>query len=328
MTTTGGYHHHRQFIIITLGLWSTVALSCTGKGPQDGGTGVYVPDPTAGDAETSAAESGGAESTSTSTSSTSGGGDGVSTTSGGGESSGSETGVAGCSDATVDENGVAYLPIPGFGYEEGGVERFDWQENFKDNGSMRHDFEGAQEENQCLVGYFLVDGPDGEEISAKLGGGPHSSDNSDWADTHDVAITNFSGDRSRIRWEADHPSYDDGPTFDIEVGDVRGKWVGAAACKLNFDEDGDGEFDHIWYLAWVDPEGLDESDKPNNAWVSTMDTKVPIEDVELKSPTIPYVVTIDEGEEAQATIRVDEQDEGSYEYMHIAYRSPVQFAGK
>lgn len=35
-----------------------------------------------------------------------------------------------------DQNGVEYIALPGFTYE-GGVERFDWHENFKSNGSMR-----------------------------------------------------------------------------------------------------------------------------------------------------------------------------------------------
>ena len=222
----------------------------------------------------------------------------------------------------TDQNGVAYIDLPGFTYE-GGIERFDWRENFKSNGSMRHDFEGTPEENQCLVGYFVVDGPDDEEISAKLGGGPHTDDHETWADTHDLAIANFAGDRSRIRWEATHPEYDDGPVFDIDVGDLRNKWVGAMACKLNVDEDGDGTTDAIRYVAYIDPEGLDAQGVPANAWVQTMDATIPVDDVALKSPTVPYVVTIGESDQAQATMRIDEQDEDAYAYEHIAYRSPL-----
>lgn len=231
-------------------------------------------------------------------------------------------GACGGGGPTVDRNGVEYIAIPGFTYE-GGVERFDWHENFKSNGSMRHDFEGTPEENQCLVGYFVVDGPDDEEISAKLGGGPHTDDHETWADTHDLGIATFAGDRSRIRWEATHPEYDDGPTFDIDVGDLRNQWVGAMACKLNLDDDGDGTTDTIWYVAYVDPQGLDAQGNPANAWAQTMDAKIPVDDVELKSPAVPYVVTIGEADQAQATMRIDEQDEDAYEYDHITYRAPI-----
>lgn len=54
-----------------------------------------------------------------------------------------------------------------------------------------------------------------------------------------------------------------------------------------------------------------------------MDSQIPVDDVELKSPTVPYVVTLGEADQAQATMRIDEQDEDGYEYDHIAYRSPV-----
>jgi hypothetical protein len=217
---------------------------------------------------------------------------------------------------------VAYVPLPGFTYT-GGVERFDWHENFKSNGSMRHDFEGTTEVNQCVIGYFFVDGPDDEEISAKLGGGPHTDSHKTWADTHDVAITNFAGDRARVRWEATHPQYDSGPTADIDVGDIRNEWVGAMGCKLNLDEDENGEVDHIWYVAYVDPEGLDAAGNPRNGWVQTLDLKIDVDDVELKSPAVPYVVTIGEEDEAQATMRIDEQDEDDYGYAFVTYRAPV-----
>ncbi|HYO60020.1 discoidin domain-containing protein [Archangium sp.] len=222
----------------------------------------------------------------------------------------------GTGGGSVDKNGVAYLPIAGFRYVG---ERFDWTQNFKADGSMRHDFENTPHGNQCVVGYFVVNGPDAEEISAKLGGGPHSSDHPTWADTYDLGITNFTGTRSRLRYEATHPDYTAGPTRTISLGDLRNKWVGAMGCKLNLDQDGNGSIDRIRVLAWVDPTGLDSTGKPKNGWVNTLDLTLTLPDVDLKSPTIPYVVTIGQSAESQATIRIDEQG-SSYQYKYVAYR--------
>ncbi|MGE3543191.1 MAG: hypothetical protein AB7L28_04645 [Kofleriaceae bacterium] len=215
-----------------------------------------------------------------------------------------------------DENGVIYLDVPGYEYVS---ERFDWTENFKSNGSMRHDFEGAADSNQCLVGYFYVTGPTKEEISAKLASGPHSEDDPDYADTYDLGLVNFKGDRARLRYESTHPSYDEGPTNSLDVGDIREKWVGAMGCKLNFDSDGDGEADSAKVLAFVDTSGLDADGKPQNNWESTLDETISFDDVELKSPSEPYVATIGKPELAQATMRIDEQGD-DYDYKFIAYR--------
>lgn len=228
------------------------------------------------------------------------------------------SGEAGSTMAGQDKNGVAYITIPGFVYA---AERFDWTKNFKSNGSMRHDFENAPDENQVVVGYFKVDGPDDEEISAKLGGGPHGDDNPDWADCYDIGIIDFAGTSSRLRFEKSHPDYASGPSAKVTgIGDVRNEWVGAMGMKLNLDTDGDGKTDKVRVLAWVDPDGLDAAGKPKNGWKKTLDVTLALSEVKLKSPTIPYVTTIGESSQAQATIRIDGQDDGSYEYKFVAYR--------
>lgn len=230
----------------------------------------------------------------------------------------SSSGDAGPSLAGQDKNGVAYMAIPGFVYAG---ERFDWTKNFKSDGSMRHDFENTPDENQAVVGYFKADGPSGEEISAKLGGGPHDKDNPEWADCYDIGIIDFAGTSSRLRFEKTHPSYESGPTAKVTgIGDVRNKWVGAMGMKLNLDTDGDGKTDKVRVLAWVDPDGLDAAGKPKNGWKKTFDATLALADVDLKSPTIPYVTTIGESSAAQATIRIDEQEASSYEYKYVAYR--------
>ncbi|MGE0868459.1 MAG: hypothetical protein AB7P03_07855 [Kofleriaceae bacterium] len=217
---------------------------------------------------------------------------------------------------TYDENGVEYLAINGFTYES---ERFDWTKNFKSNGSMRHDFENTPDGNQCLVGYFFVDGSDREEISAKLASGPHSDDDPDYADTYDLGIVNFSGDRARLRYESTHPNYDDGPTNSFEVGDIRNTWVGAMGCKLNLDTNNDGEPDAAKILAFIDTSGLDADGKPQNNWESTLDETIRFDEVSLKSPAEPYVATIGKPEISQATMRIDGQGD-DYDYKFIAYR--------
>jgi hypothetical protein len=224
---------------------------------------------------------------------------------------------------SVDKNGVAYVALPGFSYV-GGKERFDWKENFKSNGSMRHDFSGTAEGNQCALGYFVVEGPNDEELSIKLGGGPHNDDNPEYADTYDFGVTNFAGNKSRLRFEKTHPDYSDSiPGLSFSFGSVENKWVGVMACKLNLDDNADSQVDKIWTVAWVDPQGLDAQGKPKNAWTKVFDKKLSLGEVKLKSPTEPYVATIGKPQLAQATVRIDEQDEGSYEHKYVAYRSPV-----
>jgi hypothetical protein len=223
----------------------------------------------------------------------------------------------GTTPLTYDTNGVAYVKIEGYRYLLD-KERFDWSENFQGD-SMRHDFENAPESNQCLVGYFMVDGPDDEEISAKLASGPHNDDNSEYADTYDLGLFNFGGTRARLRYEATHPDYDDGPEADINIGDVRGTWVGAMGCKLNFDSNKDGTFDTAKVLAFVDTSGFDASGKPQNKWQPTLDLSIPFADVQLKSPEEPYVATIGKPEISQATLRIDGQG-GDYDYKFLAYR--------
>ena len=41
----------------------------------------------------------------------------------------------------------------------------------------------------------------------------------------------------------------------------------------------DGTVDRIWYLAYIDTQGLDAAGRPKNAWTKTMDVKVDVDDV-------------------------------------------------
>jgi hypothetical protein len=69
----------------------------------------------------------------------------------------------------------------------------------------------------------------------------------------------------------------------------------------------------------IDVGGLDASGRPRNEWRTTLDVDIPFTEVGLKSPSTPYVATIGHSEEAQATLRIDQQGSG-YEYKYVTYR--------
>jgi hypothetical protein len=217
----------------------------------------------------------------------------------------------------VDANGILYHDFAGFEYA---AERTDWRRNFRADGSMRHDFLNVPHDNQCLVGYFKVSGPDNEEISAKLASGPHTDREPTWADTYGIGVINVAGTRARLRYEATHPRYRAGPSRPVSgIGRIEGRWVGALGCKLNIDRNGDGTPDTARIVAMVDAAGLDASGRPGNDWRTTLDVEIPFAEVGLKSPATPYVATIGHPEDAQATFRTDEQGP-AYEYRYVTYR--------
>ena len=72
-------------------------------------------------------------------------------------------------------------------------ETWTFTKNFRSDGSMRCDFKDRIRKSVYVGGYFKVKGPDSEEVSAKLNGGPHTSSSPEntYADTMDLGITNF-----------------------------------------------------------------------------------------------------------------------------------------
>jgi hypothetical protein len=217
----------------------------------------------------------------------------------------------------ADPNGIVYHDFPGFAYVE---ERTDWRRNFRPDGSNRHDFLDVPHDNQCLVGYVKVSGPDNEEISVKLASGPHSDKQATWADTYVIGVVNFQGTRARLRYEATHPSYRPGPSRPVTgLGSIVERWIGALGCKLNLDKTGDGTPDTARIVAMVDAGGLDAAGRPANVWKPTLDLEIPFGEVGLKSPATPFVVTIGHSEMAQATLRIDQQGAG-YEHKYVTYR--------
>ena len=147
--------------------------------------------------------------------------------------------------------------------------------NFRSDGSMRIDWKGkpasmSDTDGVFLAGYFNIDlggerttandctANPSEEISMKMNGGPHSSSNSEWADTMDSGTISFNGDRSRFRTEEDHPDYSGSysgrslsggwPIQTSNLCTVPGGWTGAATAKVNVDTNDDGTADAVTHI--------------------------------------------------------------------------------
>ena len=228
------------------------------------------------------------------------------------------TGEATTTTSSYDKNGIRYVqPLSGFRLSYSN-ETWTFTKNFRSDSSMRCDFSDRVRDSVYIGGYFKVKGPDSEEVSAKLNGGPHTSScpENTYADTMDVGITNLSGTRSRVRWEKKHPNYSSGispSSTSLPVGDVRNKWGGYCGLKINLDDNGDDEPDRVALVGMVGVGGLNSTTmKPVNNWkVTYLRYFIPSE-IALKSIWTPYVATIDKPELAYQTIRIDEQSQSEW----------------
>jgi len=214
----------------------------------------------------------------------------------------------------VDKNGIAYLqPLLSDGYKlTYSNETWTFRKNFRTDGSQRCDFEGNPKDSAFIAGYFKPEGSDdGEEVAAKLNGGPHSSSNPSYADVIDMGITNFLGTKSRVRWEKDHPQYSSnvatGPGSQLPIGDVRNKWLGYCGFKVNLDTNNDGKPDSVAVIGMVDVGGLDANGKPKNQWKVTYKRIFKGTEIPLKSIYTCYMNTIGKSDQCQQTIRIDQQ---------------------
>jgi hypothetical protein len=235
--------------------------------------------------------------------------------------------------STTDRNGIEYLQPSGYDLEYG-TEHFSFVKNFRSDGSMRMDFEGTNIAFPSLfiAGYFNVELGGGserdcradprEEISIKVNGGPHNDDDPEYADTMDAGVIKFNADSpSRFRVEPEHPDYSSSYSsralpsggWPIQVSDicsVPGGFIGAALFKLVLDNNDDGTADAVRIISLVDESGL-QNNRPQNNWeiVYTREFSIPNGMDGIKSMEIPYVCLpeVDECDEAQQTIRIDEQ---------------------
>jgi hypothetical protein len=225
-----------------------------------------------------------------------------------------------------DKNGVRYVqPLSSYRLTYSN-ETWTFTKNYRSDGSMRCDFKDRIRKSVYIGGYFKVKGPDGEEVAAKLNGGPHTSSSPEntYADTMDIGITNFLGTKSRVRWEKTHPIYSSGvnpASSNLPVGDVRGKWRGFCGLKVNLDSDGNGNPDRVALIGMVDVGGLDATTmKPRNNWKMTYYRVFTPSAIPLKSIWTPYVATISKPELAQQTIRIDQQSQSEWLSSNPPYK--------
>ena len=228
--------------------------------------------------------------------------------------------------SSYDKNGVRYVqPVSSFKLTYSN-ETWTFTKNFRSDGSMRCDFKDRIRKSVFVGGYFKVKGPDSEEVSAKLNGGPHTSSSPEntYADTMDLGITNFLGTRSRVRWEKTHPDYSSSITpssSSLPVGDVRNKWRGYCGLKVNLDDNRDGKPDRVALIGMVDVGGLNSTTmKPVNNWKITYRRIFTPSEIALKSIWTPYVATIGKPELAQTSIRVDEQSQSEWQSSNPPYK--------
>jgi hypothetical protein len=225
-----------------------------------------------------------------------------------------------------DKNGIKYVqPVPTFKLTYSN-ETWTFTKNFRSDGSMRCDFKDRIRNSVYIGGYFKVKGPDSEEVSAKLNGGPHTSSSPEntYADTMDVGITNFLGTKSRVRWEKTHPNYSSSisaSSSSLPVGDVRNKWRGYCGLKVNLDDNGDGKPDRVALIGMVDVGGLNSTTmKPVNSWKITYRRIFTPSEIALKSIWTPYVATIGKSGLAQTSLRVDEQSQSEWQSSNPPYK--------
>ena len=191
---------------------------------------------------------------------------------------------------------------------------------------MRCDFKDRIRNSVYIAGYFKVKGPDSEEVAAKLNGGPHTSSSPEntYADTMDIGITNFLGTKSRVRWEKTHPNYTSGiapSSSRLPIGDIRNKWRGFCALKVNLDDNADGKPDRVSLFGLVDVGGLNPTTmKPVNNWKITFSRLFRPSEIALKSIWTPYVATIGKPELAEQTIRIDQQSQSEWLSSNPPYR--------
>ena len=175
---------------------------------------------------------------------------------------------------------------------------------------MEHaEHEHAHDLNSVMVGgYFNVDGPDDEEISAKLGGGLHSSSDGGKAGRcYEINIT-LDGNSVVVYKEDPHSVYHEtGITNNITLGNRQGHYTGVIFMKSNIMWNGDPA---VRLKAWVDVTGMTDTGifHPElQNWIQVLDA---IDSGYWYDK--PWLTGAVPGN-SRAIIRVDQQDESSYD---------------
>jgi len=210
----------------------------------------------------------------------------------------------------VDKNGVEYLTLQGFTYTN---ENFEPKENFRSDGSYRLDFKDERD-SVCVGAYMKVTGPKNEEFAGKLLG-THFTNRKN-SGSYVIGIQ-LDGKKVRLRKEI-HDDYTKNinPT-PLELGDLRGKWVGIMYFKINQPNG------NVICQAFVDVTGLDSDGHPRNNWQKIFEC---VDDGTIAEGRFkPVWLTPSLGpSKTQNTIRVDGQDKENYSYKHAFCREIIR----
>jgi len=204
------------------------------------------------------------------------------------------------------------IVIPSLPYDSYTLDPIDYdvQSVHKANGSFRENFVRKTKDLNSVVigGYFKVDGPDDEEISAKLGGGFHTaSDGGKSGRCYEINIP-LDGNSIYIYKEDPHNVYHD--TFfkqTVYLGPRQGHYTGVIFMKTNIRWNGN---DCVKLQAWVDYEGMDDTGTLTPAaqnWINILDA---IDTGHWYDK--PWLTGAVPGNSI-ATIRIDQQTEPPYE---------------
>lgn len=205
------------------------------------------------------------------------------------------------------------IKIPSLPYDSYTLDTIDHtvQSVHKANGSFRENFlRQTKDLNSVVVGgYVQCDGPDDEEISAKLGGGVHSTSNGGKAGRcYEINIP-LDGNSVYIYKEDPHGVYHD--TFIkylLHLGPRQDHYIGVIFMKSNIKWDGN---DCVQLQVWVDYEGMSDAGVLTPAaqnWIHILNA---IDTGHWYGK--PWLTGAEPGNSI-ATIRVDQQIEASYDF--------------
>ena len=188
--------------------------------------------------------------------------------------------------------------------------RYDMESDHKANGSFREYFNRTDHDlnNVMIGGYFKVDGPDDEEISAKLGGGIHSpSDGGKAGRCYEINIT-LDGNSVVVYKEDPHGVYNVTNIVNpINIGARQGHYTGVIFMKSNIMWNGNPA---VRLKAWVDIIGMADNGvftAANQHWIQVLDA-IDVGHWYDK----PWLTGAVPGN-SRAILRVDQQDESSYD---------------
>lgn len=166
--------------------------------------------------------------------------------------------------------------LPSLPHEVYSLDAIDYNEqpDHKGNGSFREHFlRGNKDLNSVMIGgYLKVDGPDDEEISAKLGGGIHSSSDKGKAGRCYEINLALDGLSINVLKEDPHGIYHEtGIINTLNLGDRQGHYTGVIFLKANIRFNGEN---CVRLQAWVDCSGMEDNGTftaANQYWIQVLD---------------------------------------------------------